>query len=197
MHIYSILKWKFQNKSVNHDLARSETKPYFGGFSLLQFCTSFSDYPFLSLLFSSATRGSSLSKMSFAAYKMMHYPTGIENCASGFITHSRADFVPRIPPIQTDDLDTEWPARREIGPIPNLIITAANVLEVYIVRVQEEGSRESKGHVESKRGGLMDGLTGASLEIACHYRFAPFWDMSRERRTYLSSVYPCWSLQLK
>ncbi|XP_054786517.1 cleavage and polyadenylation specificity factor subunit 1 isoform X1 [Prosopis cineraria] len=108
--------------------------------------------------------------MSFAAYKMMHCPTGIENCASGFITHSRADFVPRIPPIQTDDLDSEWPARREIGPIPNLIVTAANVLEVYIVRVQEEVSREPKGNVESKRGGFMDGITGASLELACHYR---------------------------
>ncbi|KAF7813301.1 cleavage and polyadenylation specificity factor subunit 1 [Senna tora] len=108
--------------------------------------------------------------MSFAAYKMMHCPTGVENCASGFITHSRADFVPRIPPIQTDDLESEWPTRREIGPIPNLIVTAANVLEVYIVRVLEEGSRESKGHVEPKRGGFMDGLAGVSLELACHYR---------------------------
>lgn len=122
--------------------------------------------------------------MSFAAYKLMHSPTGIENCASGFITHSRADFVPRIPPIQTDDLESEWPTRhRDIGPIPNLIVTAANVLEVYIVRVQEESTKESKGHVESKRGALMDGISGASLELACHYRFAP-------------SVYSCWRVSL-
>ncbi|KAI4351877.1 hypothetical protein L6164_006183 [Bauhinia variegata] len=108
--------------------------------------------------------------MSFAAYKMMHWPTGIENCASGFITHSRADFVPRVTPIQTDELESEWPTRREIGPIPNLVVTAANVLEVYFVRVQEEGSGESKSPLQVKRGGFMDGVTGASLELVCHYR---------------------------
>ena len=112
--------------------------------------------------------------MSFAAYKMMHWPTGIENCASGFVTHSRADFVPRIPPIQTDDLESEWPSGRDIGPVPNLVVTAANVLEVYVVRVQEEPTRESKGPVQVKRGGLMDGVSGASLELVCHYRFVPW-----------------------
>ncbi|PRQ59892.1 putative cleavage/polyadenylation specificity factor, A subunit [Rosa chinensis] len=111
--------------------------------------------------------------MSYAAHKMMHWPTGIENCASGFITHSRADFVPRIPPIQTDDLESDWPAaRREIGPVPNLVVTAANVLELYVVRVQEQdgGARGSRASGESKRGGLMDGVAGASLELVCHYR---------------------------
>ena len=114
--------------------------------------------------------------MSFAAYKMMHWPTGIENCASGFVTHSRADFVPRIPTIQSDDLDSDWPAsRREIGPVPNLVVTAGNVLEVYIVRVQEEeeDSRSSRAPAESRRGGIMDGVSGVSLELACHYRFFP------------------------
>ncbi|XP_034204050.1 cleavage and polyadenylation specificity factor subunit 1 isoform X3 [Prunus dulcis] len=110
--------------------------------------------------------------MSFAAYKMMHWPTGIENCASGFISHSRSDFVPRIPPIQTEDLESEWPtSRREIGPIPNLVVTAGNVLEVYVVRVQEEdGTRGPRASGEPKRGGLMDGVSGASLELVCHYR---------------------------
>ncbi|KAL6131908.1 hypothetical protein ACLB2K_070281 [Fragaria x ananassa] len=110
--------------------------------------------------------------MSYAAHKMMHWPTGIENCAAGFITHSRADFVPRIPQIQTDDLDSDWPApRREIGPVPNLVVTAANVLEVYVVRVQEQDTaRGSRASGESKRGGLMDGVAGASLELVCHYR---------------------------
>ncbi|XP_024029666.1 cleavage and polyadenylation specificity factor subunit 1 [Morus notabilis] len=110
--------------------------------------------------------------MSFAAYKMMHWPTGIENCAAGFVSHSRADFVPRIPPIQSDDLDSDWPAgRRETGPVPNLVVTAGNVLEVYVVRLQEEDdTRSSRAPAESRRGGLMDGLSGASLELVCHYR---------------------------
>jgi cleavage and polyadenylation specificity factor subunit 1 len=108
--------------------------------------------------------------MSFAAYKMMQWPTGIENCASGFITHSRADFVPRIPPIQNDDLDSDWPNRGDIGPVPNLVVTAANVLELYVVRLQEEGNRDSRSSAEPKRGGLMDGLSGASLELVSHYR---------------------------
>ncbi|KAB1208163.1 Cleavage and polyadenylation specificity factor subunit 1 [Morella rubra] len=108
--------------------------------------------------------------MSFAAYKMMQWPTGIENSASGFITHSRTDFVPRIPPIQTDDLENDWPHRRDVGPVPNLVVTAANVLELFVVRVQEEGSRESRSSAEPKRGGVMDGLSGASLELVCQYR---------------------------
>lgn len=100
----------------------------------------------------------------------MHWPTGIENCASGFITHSRADYVPRILPIQTDELDTDWPiARREIGPIPNLAITAGNVIEVYVVRTQE--ADHTGAPVESKRGGLMEGVYGVSLELVCHYRY--------------------------
>ncbi|XP_050387838.1 cleavage and polyadenylation specificity factor subunit 1 [Argentina anserina] len=110
--------------------------------------------------------------MSYAAHKMMHWPTGIENCAAGFITHSRADFAPRLPPVQSDDLDSDWPAaRREIGPVPNLVVTAANVLEVYVVRVQEqEAGRGYKASTELRRGGLMDGVAGASLELVCHYR---------------------------
>jgi cleavage and polyadenylation specificity factor subunit 1 len=111
--------------------------------------------------------------MSFAAYKMMHWPTGIENCGSGFITHSRSDSAPRISPIQTtDDLDSDWPPHRgDFGPIPNLVVTAANILELYLVRIQEDGSnRDTKPSQEPLRGGLMDGLAGASLELVSHYR---------------------------
>uniref|UniRef100_A0A2P2M8B8 Uncharacterized protein MANES_06G138300 n=1 Tax=Rhizophora mucronata TaxID=61149 RepID=A0A2P2M8B8_RHIMU len=108
--------------------------------------------------------------MSFAACKMMHCPTGIENCGSGFITHSRADFVPQIPTIQADDLEPELPARRGIGAVPNLVVTAGNVLELYVVRVHEEGARESRSSAEPKRGGVMDGVSGALLELVCHYR---------------------------
>lgn len=110
--------------------------------------------------------------MSFAAYKMMHWPTGITNCGSGFITHSRADYVQQIPLIQTDELESEWPAKHGIGPIPNLVATAANILEIYVIRVQEEGSRESKNSGDTKRRVLMDGVSSASLELVCHYRYA-------------------------
>lgn len=101
---------------------------------------------------------------------MMHWPTGIANCGSGFVTHSRADYVPQIPLIQTEELDSEWPSKRGIGPVPNLVVTAANVIEIYVVRVQEEGSKESKNSGETKRRVLMDGVSAASLELVCHYR---------------------------
>ncbi|KAK9128963.1 hypothetical protein Syun_017760 [Stephania yunnanensis] len=93
--------------------------------------------------------------MSYAAYKMMHWPTGIENCASGFITHCGADFAPQIPMVPSEDFETEWPAKKGIGPIPNLVVTAGNVLEVYAVRVQEEDDNKgSRSPVEAKRGGI-------------------------------------------
>lgn len=105
---------------------------------------------------------------------MMHLPTGIENCASGFITHSSADFAPQISPIQPDDLDSDLSsATKGVGPVPNLIVSAGNVLEVYVVRIQEEGSSSREGAGETKRGGVMAGVTGASLELVCHYRFTP------------------------
>ncbi|KAL2578018.1 hypothetical protein AAZV13_16G173000 [Glycine max] len=104
--------------------------------------------------------------MSFAAYKMMQCPTGIDNCAAGFLTHSRSDFVP----LQPDDLDAEWPSRprHHVGSLPNLVVTAANVLEVYAVRLQED--QPPKAAADSRRGALLDGIAGASLELVCHYR---------------------------
>lgn len=109
--------------------------------------------------------------MSYAAYKMMHPPTGIENCVSGFITHSNLEFAPKVPLIQTDDLDSDWPSTKPVGSIPNLVVTAANVLEVYAIRLQEESnSGDLKGTIEPRRGGVMDGISGASLELVCHYR---------------------------
>lgn len=65
--------------------------------------------------------------MSFVAYKMMHWPTGITNGGSGFITHSRADYVPQIPLIQTDEIESEWSSKKGISPVPDLIVTAANI----------------------------------------------------------------------
>ncbi|KAJ6672931.1 DNA REPAIR/RNA PROCESSING CPSF FAMILY [Salix viminalis] len=108
--------------------------------------------------------------MSYAAYKMMHWPTTIDTCVSGFVTHSRSESA-QAPQLHTDDLDSDWPSRRRrgggIGPTPNLIVASGNVLELYVVRVQEEGARSSG---ELKRGGVMDGVAGASLELVCHYR---------------------------
>ncbi|XP_076921796.1 cleavage and polyadenylation specificity factor subunit 1-like isoform X1 [Bidens hawaiensis] len=111
--------------------------------------------------------------MSYAAYKLMHAPTGIDNCASGFITHSPADFAPRILSVQTtEDIDSVWPTTPApgVGPIPNLIVTAANVLEVYTVRVLENDANNNKDSAQPQRGGLMAGLSGASLELVCSYR---------------------------
>ncbi|KAK9107993.1 hypothetical protein Syun_024004 [Stephania yunnanensis] len=109
--------------------------------------------------------------MSYAAYKMMHWPTGIENCASGFITHCGAEFAPQIPMVPSEDFEIEWSVKKGIGLIPNLVVTAGNVLEVYAVRVQEEDDNKgSRSPVEAKRDGFMDGLFGASLELGCHYK---------------------------
>ncbi|XP_076889541.1 cleavage and polyadenylation specificity factor subunit 1-like [Bidens hawaiensis] len=104
--------------------------------------------------------------MSYAAYKLMHAPTGIDNCASGFITHSPADFAPRI---LSEDIDSVWPNTHTpaVGPIPNLIVTAANLLEVYTVRALENDAKDSP---QPHRGGLMAGLSAASLELVCSYR---------------------------
>ncbi|KAL6526938.1 hypothetical protein OROGR_016028 [Orobanche gracilis] len=111
--------------------------------------------------------------MSYAMYKMMHWATGIEHCASGFIAPSAADFTTSIPLVSADDLDSDWPvSRKPIGPVPNLVTVAANVLEVYTVRIQEESSSsmDLKVTVEPKRGGVLAGVAGASLELVCHYR---------------------------
>ncbi|KAL6004781.1 hypothetical protein ACLOJK_005337 [Asimina triloba] len=108
--------------------------------------------------------------MSYAAFKMMHWATGIENCGAGCITHSAADLPAQVPPIQADDLEPEWPAKRQIGPVPNLVVTAGNVLEVYLVRVQEEDARASRPSTEVRRGGILAGVSGAWLELVCHYR---------------------------
>ncbi|KAJ0968727.1 hypothetical protein J5N97_021604 [Dioscorea zingiberensis] len=110
--------------------------------------------------------------MSYAAFKMMHPATGIEHCASGFITHSPSDSIPKLPLAQTaDDMEAEFPPRRPLGPVPNLVVTAGNVLEVYIVRVQEDDAKPSQPPAEPRgSGAVMDGIRGARLELACHYR---------------------------
>ena len=101
--------------------------------------------------------------MSYAAFKMMHCATGIENCAAGYITHSPSDF-PQIPPPLLDDLNADLPVSRPIGPVPNLVVSAGNVLEVYAVRIEDDDGKSSR------RGGVLDDVAGARLELVCHYR---------------------------
>ncbi|KAK6121924.1 hypothetical protein DH2020_044327 [Rehmannia glutinosa] len=118
--------------------------------------------------------------MSYAAYKMMHWATGIEHCASGFITHSAADFTPRILPVTADDLDSDWPAStKPIGPVSNLVTAAANVLEVYTVRIQEESSSsmDSKAAAEPKRGGVLAGVADLAISSSSsmHCFEGPDW----------------------
>lgn len=98
---------------------------------------------------------------------MMQWPTGVDNCASGFLTHSRSDFTPRISSLQPDDdLDSDWvPQSHNLAPVPNLVVTAANVLEVYMVRLQHDPPKSSAD------SSALDGISGASLELVCHYRF--------------------------
>ncbi|KAH7664725.1 cleavage and polyadenylation specificity factor subunit 1 protein [Dioscorea alata] len=110
--------------------------------------------------------------MTYAGFKILHPATGIENCASGFVTHSPSESVPKIAVVQSgDDLEAEWPARRSLGAVPNLIVTAGNILEVYVVRVQEDDARSSQPSADPRgSGGVMDGIRGARLELVCHYR---------------------------
>jgi cleavage and polyadenylation specificity factor subunit 1 len=89
--------------------------------------------------------------MSFAAFKLQHGPTGIENCAAGFLT-----------PTST----FSGPDGGAGSPMPNLIVSAGNVLEIYAIRTLEEKGAGDKG--------LMDGISGAQLEVVCHYRLCLF-----------------------
>ncbi|KAK1306533.1 Cleavage and polyadenylation specificity factor subunit 1 [Acorus calamus] len=116
--------------------------------------------------------------MSYAAFKMMHWPTGIEYCASGFVTHSPSELAAQIlaPILQADDLESDWAApqtrRAASGPVPDLVVTASNVLEVYHVRVQRDGGGGGKdgGVGSDPRGGFLDGISGGRLELVCNYR---------------------------
>lgn len=125
--------------------------------------------------------------MSYAAYKMMHWPTGIDHCAAGFITHSPADAAAFSSPAPAaaasgpdGDIDSAAArAPRRVGPTPNLVVSAANVLEVYAVRADAATGAEDVGN-SSSTGTILDGISGARLELVCHYRC---------RETALTSLY--------
>ncbi|CAM6094104.1 unnamed protein product [Calypogeia fissa] len=149
--------------------------------------------------------------MSYAAFKMVHSPTGVETCASAFLTHSPVlggAEGEEVLFFKHDDGGSQHYAarlnssRREGGGLsaagscllPNLVISKANVLEVYYVRCQEaeddeedEESSNANGEVAAaaaeqpapmhmpvgqpgRRGRNMDGVSAAWLELACSYR---------------------------
>jgi cleavage and polyadenylation specificity factor subunit 1 len=113
--------------------------------------------------------------MSYAAYKMMHWPTGIDHCAAGFITHCPADaaaFSTAAAAASGPEGDVDSARRpRRVGPTPNLVVAAANVLEVYAVRA-EVVPEDAVGGASSS-GAVFDGVSGARLELVCHYRCGP------------------------
>ncbi|OEL36614.1 putative cleavage and polyadenylation specificity factor subunit 1 [Dichanthelium oligosanthes] len=116
--------------------------------------------------------------MSYAAHKTMHWPTGIDHCAAGFITHSPAEAAAAFsspapttsgsgPDGDVDSMAARAP--RRVGPTPNLVVAAANVLEVYAVRT-DAAAGAVEGGTSSSAGTVLDGITGARLELVCHYR---------------------------
>uniref|UniRef100_A0A0E0DBS7 Cleavage/polyadenylation specificity factor A subunit C-terminal domain-containing protein n=1 Tax=Oryza meridionalis TaxID=40149 RepID=A0A0E0DBS7_9ORYZ len=116
--------------------------------------------------------------MSYAAYKMMHWPTGVDHCAAGFVTHSPSDAAAfftatTVGPGPEGDIDSAAAASRprRLGPSPNLVVAAANVLEVYAVRA-ETAAEDGGGGTQpsSTSGAVLDGISGARLELVCHYR---------------------------
>ncbi|KAF0932335.1 hypothetical protein E2562_009594, partial [Oryza meyeriana var. granulata] len=108
--------------------------------------------------------------MSYAAYKMMHWPTGVDHCAAGFITNSPSDAAASSRPGPEGDIDSAARPRR-LGPTPNLVVAAANVVEVYAVRA-EAAAEDGGGGAQpsSSSGAVLDGISGARLELVCHYR---------------------------
>eukprot|EP00249_Psilotum_nudum_P027033 c34282_g1_i1 orf=219-680(+) len=124
--------------------------------------------------------------MSYAAFKLVHAPTGVENCVSAFLTHSAGDSMSDTAPLRSLDADedgTVWAPSAVVGKsnrigegqLPNLVLTKGNVLEVYQVRV-EEGNATSTSSAPpaaaARRGGILAGIATAWLELVCYYR----WD---------------------
>ena len=114
--------------------------------------------------------------MSYAAYKMMHWPTGIDHCAAGFITHCPSDAAAFSTAAAAaasgpeGDVDSARRPRR-VGPTPNLVVAAANVLEVYAVRA--EAAADDGAQPSASSGAVFDGISGARLELVCYYRCGP------------------------
>ncbi|KAJ7555735.1 hypothetical protein O6H91_05G052500 [Diphasiastrum complanatum] len=134
--------------------------------------------------------------MSYAAFKMVHSPTGVENCVAAFLTHSAAPSgssnnsmmqvdLPSSPsgfPEHSSAAAGQWgfsPRVRDTGSggefLPNLVVTKGNVLEVYRLRLQTGKARSSRGSetgmaLGAKREGDIAGISSAWLELICHHR---------------------------
>lgn len=125
-------------------------------------------------------------EMSYAAFKMVHCPTGVDNCVAAYVTHSAGETDSDSVPLPGAELiasggywaSTPRDAAGGSGPPPNLVITKANVLEVFHVRLLEgddstaNGTNDAGNPETTPRGGLMAGLSYVKLELACHYRFS-------------------------
>jgi hypothetical protein len=126
-------------------------------------------------------------EMSYAAFKMVHCPTGVDNCAAAYLTHSAGEADSDAIPLQISGPEliassgywasTPREATGGSGLPPNLVITKANVIEVFYVRLLEgdestaNGSNGAGNPETTPRGGIMAGLSYVKLELACHYRY--------------------------
>lgn len=126
-------------------------------------------------------------EMSYAAFKMVHCPTGVDNCAAAYLTHSAGEADSDAIPLQISGPEliassgywasTPREATGGSGLPPNLVITKANVIEVFYVRLLEgdestaNGSNGAGNPETTPRGGVMAGLSYVKLELACHYRY--------------------------
>ncbi len=113
-------------------------------------------------------------EMSYAAFKMVHSPTGVEHCAAAYLTHTAGH-------LDTTDIASFGPLEFGYwgggggvsatpkeggggggsgsgGLPPNLVVAKANLLEVYHVRVLLEGDERTS----SSGGSSINNGSGAS-----------------------------------
>ncbi len=120
-------------------------------------------------------------EMSYAAFKMVHSPTGVEHCAAAYLTHTAGH-------LDTTDIASFGPLEFGYwggggvsatpkegggggsgsgGLPPNLVVAKANLLEVYHVRVLLEGDeRTSSGGGSSNNNG--SGASSVATAGAIH-----------------------------
>jgi cleavage and polyadenylation specificity factor subunit 1 len=114
-------------------------------------------------------------EMSYAAFKMVHSPTGVEHCAAAYLTHTAGH-------LDTTDIASFGPLEFGYwgaggvsatpkegggggsgsgGLPPNLVVAKANLLEVYHVRVLLEGDERT-----SSSGGSSNNNGSSASSVA-------------------------------
>lgn len=156
--------------------------------------------------------------MSYAAFRIVHEPTGVDNCVSAYLTHCAfrleadqdVDGDVRQASSSGDSVGVSSPASSSYwglcsrplknavhgggSTLPNLVISKANVLEVYQIRVQEGFGSQNQSQTQNgfpsvlavhgswapttaspanggRRGGLMAGVLAVWLELVCAHRY--------------------------